>query len=313
MMTSVNNMFPQANRSQFALASAVLEKYSLNKDVGSGKAVQADEDDFLMVSFSKAGKKLLQEQRDAEIKEKMRQAVEAQQAKTEKLAEQSRTAKKEADAKKIGELKAQLKELLARLRQALMFGDKRGAAAIAKEAAGLAKSLAVALKDSGSAGTGDSGDSLAVPTVNAEGQEATEATDASEAVNDANEANEAGENANTENRNPENAEAGASGQIGAAKVIAKEALAKTKGVSFGTEDKDELKQIVAILKTVVSALKTAMRQKNSDSPVSMSSAASATSAASMVSNQPENSRHAEEIQRNIEEIEDAIKNIESAK
>jgi hypothetical protein len=287
-------MFPQANRGQFALASAILEKYSLNKDVGSSKAAPADEDDFLMVSFSKAGKKLLQEQRDAEIKEKMRQAVEAQQAKTEKLAEQSRAAKKEADAKKIGELKAQLKELLARLRQALMFGDKRGAAALAKEAAGLAKSLAIALKDSDSSAGGDS-DSISVPTVNAEGpQEAAGATDA----------NEAAEDANAENDGPENTESGAAGQIGAAKLIAKEALAKTKGVSFGAEDKDELKQIVAILKTVVSALKTAMRQKNSDSAAPVQS---------MAASQPENSQQAEEIQRNIEEIEDAINSIESAK
>jgi hypothetical protein len=292
MMTSIN-MSPQANRGQFALASAILERYSLNKDIASAKAAPQEDDEFLIVSFSKAGKKLLQEQRDAEIKEKMRQVLKAEEAKTERLAEQSKAAKKEADAKKIGELKAQLKELVARLRQALMFGDKRGAAAIAKEAASLAKSLAIALKDSDSSGGGDS-DSIAVPTANAEGpQEAAEATDA-------NEAGEAGENANAENGNTGKAEAGAAGQIGAAKLLAKGALDKTKDVSFGAEDKDELKQIVAILKTVVSALKTAKNQKNGNPEASMASSPS------------QDSHHADEIQRDIEEIEDAIKNIESA-
>jgi hypothetical protein len=241
-------LLSQPNRGQYApynFSSAISKKYSLGKD-GSADRDKATllppDDDFLMVSFSDEGRKMLQDQKEADRKATMRRALENIQANNRKLAEQNRTAKEEAAAKKIGEIKARLKELLASMRMALKKKKKKGAATIAKEAAVLAKELTAALKDSGSTDQTESNPTPVVDDGNS--KESEEAADAAEKAT---------------NKNPE---AGNAAQKAAAKWIANEALAKTAEVSVGAGQDDELKQIAAMLKS----MKGTMARKNSSDP-----------------------------------------------
>jgi hypothetical protein len=106
--------------------------------------------DESFISFSPEAQKKLEEQQEAE-REKIRKAIEEKQEKTARLKELDKNTKLSAIYHRIGELKALLKTLVERMRGALIFGDKRAAALIAKEAAQIAKELASLFKAAGSA------------------------------------------------------------------------------------------------------------------------------------------------------------------
>jgi hypothetical protein len=308
-MTTINLSTP-TNRVQPVHTSTIStssEKYSLNKE-GNSQAIQIKDNEFFIVSFSQTGKKLLEDKKEAELKEKMRQVFEENRVKSDKLAEQNKAAKKEAAAKKIGEVKKQMKGLLDRMRQVLLLGDKRSAALIAKEAARLAKELAMALKDSGST---DIGGSLSVPVVNADGlQESADVAESAENINaeeieaeakaGADGQLAAAEEAASEVENAEEADQ-AHNQATGTKEIANEMLAKAKNDSLKVGHEDEIKQIFAMLKVIVSMVKGTMKMKNSNS---------------VANNPPENSYQANEIEKDsekaIKEIEKAIKSIADA-
>jgi hypothetical protein len=89
-MTTINMSAPTnrpTNRLQVALSPAISDKLSNNRAGGGINATLVIDSEPLTVSFSQAGKKLLEDKKDAELKEKMRQALEENRAKSEKLAE----------------------------------------------------------------------------------------------------------------------------------------------------------------------------------------------------------------------------------
>lgn len=88
----------------------------------------------------------------------MRAAVEAN---AKQLAELKRAGRD--PGRRIADIQQKLKQLLKRMQRAALMGDKRAAAAIAKEAAALAKELAAAVKDA-AADTKDRASGAAVPT-----------------------------------------------------------------------------------------------------------------------------------------------------
>jgi hypothetical protein len=177
------------------------------------------------------------------------------------------------------------------MRSALLFGDKRTAALLAKEAAQLAKELASAIK---SAGGSNSGGDVSVPTLNLSGESAG-ATEAGEGAENINVENVNAEAMNVENMESEavNAEpptdvdtsqADASQAEEAQNEVGKPELQqalseakkgideamtklkgmtskKTDGVELSDDDKRNLAEIVTLLKTIMSMAKATLRQK----------------------------------------------------
>jgi hypothetical protein len=225
---------------QQLLATLLPKKDSKGKGAASALAApsaKAKSAEPLMLAFSKDALKLMEEKQ-----EKARQAqekMEESRAQKSTFEETAKTAKKNALAAKIGELRRQLHTLLERMKTAFLMGDKRSAIAIAKEAASLAKQLAAALKASKGADASTSAEGVSVPSLStaggaeeeggeAESAEAAEAAEATEAVEKA------------ERVNPEKAAAGAEKAVEDAK---KQEDAENKKNKENKDRADDLKEI----------------------------------------------------------------------
>jgi colicin import membrane protein len=147
----------------------------LKSPAAAGKTAGAES----VLSISQEAKKLLDAKKEAE-RERMRQAIQDMREKSAGLAELQKNSRQSQQDKKIAETKARLKELLGRMRSALLMGDKRTAALLAKEASQLAKGLAAALKGGGHAGDVPSVPQMALDGGQAEGAEGVEGVDGAE-------------------------------------------------------------------------------------------------------------------------------------
>jgi len=130
-------------------------------------------------SLSKEAMKLLEEKREAD-RERIRKAAQEMTQKMSGLAEAQKNSKQSALNQKISDAKERLKNIVEMMRTALLMGDKRLAAALAKDAAQIAKDLAAAIRAAG--GGGPAGTGEAVPQVIADGepQEGAEQTEGGE-------------------------------------------------------------------------------------------------------------------------------------
>jgi colicin import membrane protein len=167
------------------------------------------------LSISQEAKRLLEAKKEAE-RERMQKAVQDMRERSAGLAELQKNSRQSQQDKKIAETKARLKELLARMRSALLMGDRHTAALLAKEASQLAKGLAAALKGRG--GPAESGDApVVVPQ--ASGGEAAEGAESAEGIDqgaaEAAEGTEAAETTDAEGARAEADRAGKADQADA--------------------------------------------------------------------------------------------------
>ena len=279
----------------------------------SAAAVPAQEESVFL--FSQEAKKIIEEKKEAE-KQKVKEAMDKIKEKSIALKELEKNSNQNNRAKKIAEIKARLKELLERIHQVLLFGDKRAASQIAKEAAQLAKEL----KSLGGAGGG--GENVSVPDIDLSGEsaesgapiegvgeningeemsaeaEAEAAAQAQEALSDAGEAEEAGEGKEGgQSEQTENAEGERKVNVTANELqaMARNLVSKHEnGFKNDAAERLEFDKIKAMLRAIVSMAKQTIGQRTG-----------------MVNNGPENPRDESnletEVARSEAEIEEAIK------
>ncbi|MCL1892760.1 MAG: hypothetical protein FWG02_00810 [Holophagaceae bacterium] len=312
---SVINFAGQTDGDQKVLLQTVRKSMSQSK---SGKTLnlQLGQDDRPMVSFSNEAKQML-EAREAEKRARAKEMVDKLNEKARQMQEAARQIReadkarqKEALQQKIADTKQRLKALVEMMRSALLFGDKKAAAAIAKEAAKLAKELAVALKEYGSQ---DAGGDISMPefnisedpetSENAESIAGAKDVDSVENIDsDAAEQVAAAEAAIKTATGSEDDDAGRTtteNTKDALKELVSQKLQKTKEVKGGLGFEDDLKIIVVLLRSIASMARATAKQKNT-----------------MANNPPANSQSekktAEEIEKSAKDIEKAIKEIELA-
>jgi len=299
------NLTKSSKKFMVVLPSDSFRKDLSQNKVSSTQLIQLNREESPMISFSQEARKKLLEDRNAEIKEKAQQMIEGMREQSRRIQEMDRSKKKEALAQKIADTKQRLKALVEMMRSALLFGDKRAAAVIAKEAARLAKELAVALKE---AGAQDSGGDISIPELSLAG--ASEKTDGAE---------------NTENI--ENIDTGAAEQVAAAeaavkelngtisedaadpdglgnskesiKELAKEKLDEARETRNGSGIDNELKIIIAMLKSIASMARATAKQKKHP-------------AISLPQNPHTESKNVEETEKAAAEIEKAVAEIQVA-
>ena len=319
----------------------------------SATAVPAQEEP--VVFLSREAEKLLEERKEAE-KQKMEEArkllEEKKEAERQKIKEardelrgtsaafkEIEKASQNARGHRIGEIYERLKTLVKIMRSALLFGDKRAAAQIAKEAAQLAKELKKLLADAGKSGrknvsvpdinlsgeSAESSDSEAPvegventngEEVSAEGEaqaaaqeqemsaeaESQAAAQAQEAQSDTGQVEEGEEGEESEqSEQAENAEAErkVSQAADELKALARKSVEKQSDFENDMGRKELIRQIVFMLRAIMSMAKQTLKQKTS-----------------LLNNEPEDPR----VQSNLEaevaraekEMEEAIRDIETS-
>jgi len=147
------------NSGQPAALSATTMK---NAPKAFGQLVTPTQDEVTFL-LSQQAKKLLEDKKEAE-KQKMQETLDKLRERSISLKQIKQNSNQDDRAKKIAEIKSRLQQLMARMRSVLLFGDKRGAALIAKEAAQLAKQLKAL------GGSGGPGESMSVPSANPSGE-----------------------------------------------------------------------------------------------------------------------------------------------
>jgi len=294
---------------------------SLKTSSSTAERVQSVQDESVL-SFSQEAIKMLEEKRENEKKETFQKMIDDLRARTSLLKQSQKTSNKDYQAEKISDTKARLKELMNRMRSALLFGDKHAAALIAKEAARLAKELAGAIKNSD---TGDIGEKISVPNLNLSDEsaqsaesieqlESVENVDA-ESINsvetndeppqdavqteDAQQSKEAQQSDTDENKEQ---------QVETAKKVANEAMSKIQDVVSNVESdklnlaqKKELAEITAMLKSIIFMAKAALKQKTNNVGIGSTS-----------KNPLNESSLQKEIKKAEDEINDAISSIEKS-
>jgi len=276
-MDSINLLLqPKATRGQTAnLSMPVIKNTS---KLSSVVAVPTKED--TVVFLSQEVKKLLEEKKEAE-KKKMQEAIDKLREKSAALKE-IENSKQNNNAKKIAEIKERVKQLLEMMRQCLLFGDKQGAALIAKEAAQLAKQLK-ALK----AESGGGGENISVPNINLSDESAESSTPSEDAENINGEEMNAGAEAEAaaQAQAPQNDTSGLEEtEEGKESEQAEEVKEERKlnqvanelqgiamklvekhesGSKNDSADKQEIREIIANLRAIMSMAKQVLKQKTS--------------------------------------------------
>ena len=236
----------------------------------------------------------LWEDRRETAEERIKRALEERDGAVNMLRE---TQKNTPDWKaiRIGEIKQRIKQLKDMITQAMMWGDKRAAAAIAKEAAQLAKELKGLLRDTGG-GIAALGDAVSIPNIGTEGGTA-EDVEGTEALQNVGIDEMAGEEAGpeeigtgaeteeiaaeksakeAEDLAAEAARDGAEGQgsdkaagrpqKGSGKALADKIVDRSKAKGLAAQNaharKEMIDEIVSDLRYIIAAAKAALKQKD---------------------------------------------------
>ena len=318
-MTTINLPAP-TKRSQVAFGLNHLGKDSSRVAPKILLSFRPDSEKHIELTLSQEAKKLLEDLKEAEKRKQIQEAAEKLKENARRLEQMKmeQPSKQEALAKKIAELKDALKQLLERMRSALLFGDKRAAALIAKEAARLAKDLAAAIREAKGA---DTAEAFSAPNIHfsdgsetssehpgnaevaamgesGENIDAQAETGAAEASALAGEALSEANRADAEDVD-QPGQTGQPNQTDGLKALAEKALEKTKSANHKSDHDRDLQQIVAMLRAIASMAKDIMKRK-----------------ATVAENPPEGSPQDESIQKEatkaIREIEEAIATFSSA-
>lgn len=306
MAMSVLTLTKSTNKFIVVFSPDILKKNASQNKAGAVQIIQRNHEDAHMISFSQEARNKLLEDRAVEMREKAQKMVDSLREKSRRIQEADNSRKKEALQQKIADTKQRLKALVEMMRSALLFGDKKAAALIAKEAARLAKELAAALKEYGSQ---DTGGDISIPELNssndsekADGPENVENIEPVEDIGTGVAEHVAASEASLKKADGEEENAdleGADSAKDAIKGLANEKLQEAKKTRGGSGMDDELKIIVAMLRSIASMARATAKGKSN-----------------LVNNLPKNShaevKTTEDIEKAAGEIEKAVKEIEAA-
>ncbi|MDR0499098.1 MAG: hypothetical protein LBH03_05120 [Holophagales bacterium] len=242
---------------------AKLMGQSLKNALASAVGLSRPSDNEPLVSISQEARLLLQTKKETD-RERMKKAIDEERANHALFQDLQKTSKQNHLSQKIADTKQRLKMIVDSMRTAIMMGDKHMAAMLAKEAAQIAKDLAVAVK-SATGGHASAGEAISIPNVDA-GGDGEEQTAGAEGGNIENVDNVE----NIENIDSETPEAEIDGtEKAAARAAAIEAKAESDAVDDQTDDdqrdendeSDNRKKVIELKgQTVVEKLK-AMREE----------------------------------------------------
>jgi len=165
-MSNINQLLsPQINKDRPVELLRLQTKKTSSTAYGAALNVKEESS----VSISLEAKKMLEDKKEAEKREKLQDKLFGIREKSSSNLEELKAKEQETIARRVGELKQRLKALVEMMRQVLLFGDKRGAALIAKEAAQIAKELKALNAQYARSSSGSGGD-VSIPDINFSGE-----------------------------------------------------------------------------------------------------------------------------------------------